>query len=457
MAEKTSEWWRDRLLKALVVQSDYVEQMEAWYEGMHPLPAADASNSDLYRRFQRMSQTNLLEQVVNAPATRMSVDGIRVGQSTDADEAAWEIWQRSGMDSAQTMLFPTALACGIGYISVWPDESGRPVMSPEHPGQVAHETEPGSLRDVAAAVKVYEDDAAELWHCTLWTKTEIVSWTSGGEWESWSAWKELSRESNPYGIVPMLPMLNRPTLRGSYSSEMTNGIPIQRRINQTLLNMLVAEEAVAFPQRWATGLEIQKDADGTPVRPFKSGPDSLWVSEDEGVKFGEFSESNFEGYLKAIAADVESLSAVTSTPTFALSSKFSVPPSAEALTAMESSLVKKVEAKQRLFGETIEDAFRLAFRILDDPRQDAVDAEVMWADPTIKSDAVVADWVTKAASVGVPQEALWEKLGASPQEIARWSTLSMAQAFRDLVAQVGAQQQAQQQAGPGVGDEGASG
>jgi hypothetical protein len=441
MAEMTAEDWRKRLTDRLVKQKLLVESLEAWYEGSHPLPAASATNSDLYRRFQKMAQANYVGQVVNAVSSRMSIEGIRVANDPAADEDAWAMWQESQMDAAQTMLLTTALATGLAYLSVWPSEetASGVMIAPEHPAEVAHELMPGSLRKLAAAIKIYPDEIAGDWVTTLWLPGGVYEWRSEGDWEMWSNWSSTDEYENPYGEVPIRPLLNKPTLRGGWSSEMSDGIPIQRRINQTLLNLMVAEEAVAFPQRWATGLELQKDAEGNAVRPYKSGADSLWVAEDETVKFGEFSESKFEGYLAVISTDVETMAAVTSTPMFAMSAKLSVPPSAEALTAMESSLVKKVEARERVFGEAVESTIRLGFKMLGDSRANATSAEVIWADPSIKSDAVVADWVTKAASVGVPQEALWEKLGASPQEISRWSGMAMSEAFRNLVMEVGAQ------------------
>jgi hypothetical protein len=427
-----------RLLDRLVAQKREVDILEAWYGGDHPLPAASATNSDLYRRFQAMSQSNYVGQVVDAVASRMSIEGIRMGDD-DVDEQAWAMWQRSNMDANQTMLLETALSCGLAYVSVWPsaDDPLEIDWAPEHPSEVVHEMVPGSLRTVAHALKVFEDDG--FWSATLWTRESITSYRGRGDWDGWSLWEVQSSDANPYGVVPMIPLLNKPTMRGRWSSEMKNGIPIQRRINQTLLNMMVAEESVAFPQRYATGLEIKKDEAGNPVRPFRSGPDGLWVAEDEQARFGQFTESEFSGYLNAIGSDVEMLAAVTATPMFAMSAKLSVPPSAEALTAMESSLVKKIEARQRIYGEAFEDAFRLAFKMLGDERSNADDAEVVWADPSIKSDAALGDYVTKAASVGVPRQVLWSKLGYSPQEIARMESMAMSEAFLQLVAQVGAQ------------------
>ena len=40
------------------------------------------------------------------------------------------------------------------------------------------------------------------------------------------------------------------------------------------------------------------------------------------------------------------------------------------------------------------------------------------------------DAVAKMAALGVPQEALWEKLGASPTTIERWKAMQAAEARR---------------------------
>ena len=439
MIDMPPEWWRDRLLNKLLQQGMAVESMEAWYVGEHPLPAASATNSELYRAFQRMAQTNLLCKVVGAVSDRLAITGIRL-KDDSSDEAAWDIWRRSGMDMSHSMSMTTSLIAGVSHLSVWPNAQGRAIIAPEHPSEMVHELVPGSLREVAAAMKVYRDDVSERWVATLWLPDSVHMWSSASEAVAYATgWEEADSFSNPWGIVPVVPLPNRPSLRRTYMSEMHEGIPIQQRINQTLLNLLVAEESVAFPQRYATGLELDRDEDGNPTRPFKSGPDSLWVAEDPDVKFGQFNESRFDGYLQVLRSDIEGMSAATSTPLFNLSAHLAVPPSAEALNALESGLVKKVQEKQRIFGRSFEDAINIALR-MEGNDVDEFGVEVAWADAHLTSEAAKADAAQKLSSIGVPTEALWEMVGASPQEIVRWRSMSMTDAFRNLVAQVGQQQ-----------------
>lgn len=435
----TPEWWLQRLTLKLLRNADYCQRMENWYGGNHPLPLASATNSDLFRAFQEMAQTNYLVKVVDAVADRLEVTGIRM-RDDDTDEMAWDIWQRSQFDSMHNQLITSSLVNSSAYISVWPGADGKPVMAAEHAAEVVHERIPGkSNLTVAAALKVYWDEVRLVWIGTLWLPHRVYVWGSAGSFLAGGGWDPIDEFENPFGRVPIIPLLNRPNLRHYSVSEMAPGIPIQRRINQTLLNLMVAQESVAFPQRYVTGLDIERDQHGIPIRPFKSGPDSLWVVEEPDAKFGQFAESRFDGYLNTIKGDVEALAAATSTPLFNLSAHLAVPPSAEALNALESSLVKKALDKQKILGQAFEDALKLAL-VMEGKAVDVSDnddAQVTWADPRLLSDALRADAAVKLQAIGVPTEVLWEKIGASPQDIVRWRSMAMTDAFKNLVAQVG--------------------
>ena len=437
------QWWLNRLVSRMATQTTIVTENEMWYEGRHPLPMASTTNSDLYRKFQDMSTTNLLGKVVDVAASRMSITGVRTG-SEEMDEHLWNLWQRSQMDSDQEMLFSNALALGVSYISVWPNDEGVPTFYPEHPLQVCHIPVPGRPREVAAALKIFYDELTMFWTAVMYLPDRILKWYSLASFDAIGNYSAMEVEEfeNPYGFIPIVPLRNRPTMTGWYASEMRDAIPVQKRINQTVLNMLVAQEAVAFPQRWATGLELDKDQDGRVTRPFKSGADALWVAEDPEVKFGEFKESPFTGYLESLRQDTETIASVTNTPVFNLGSHLRIPPSAEALSAMESSLIKKIHQKQLQFGEAVENALRYALAMEGENTDDYEDLEVIWADPRVRSDSQVGDFAVKMQAVGVPREAIWEELGATPQMVARWREMEMAQSFRDLVSQVGQQQQA---------------
>jgi hypothetical protein len=99
-------------------------------------------------------------------------------------------------------------------------------------------------------------------------------------------------------------------------------------------------------------------------------------------------------------------------------------PSGESLKASETGLVSKVRRKMRVFGEAWEEAIRLAFLIEGDTkRAEDQGCEVIWRNPETRSQAETVDAATKLSTIGVPEVALWEYIGATPQQIARWSEL----------------------------------
>jgi hypothetical protein len=67
---------------------------------------------------------------------------------------------------------------------------------------------------------------------------------------------------------------------------------------------------------------------------------------------------------------------------------------------------------------------RIAFQVQGDTtRAEALDAETMWRNPENRTTPRSTDAAVKLASIGVPQEALWEYIGASPTTIARWKKM----------------------------------
>ena len=49
-----------------------------------------------------------------------------------------------------------------------------------------------------------------------------------------------------------------------------------------------------------------------------------------------------------------------------------------------------------------------------------VAAETIWSNPESRSLAETTDAAVKMASIGVPRPALWEFIGATPQQIEEW-------------------------------------
>jgi hypothetical protein len=113
--------------------------------------------------------------------------------------------------------------------------------------------------------------------------------------------------------------------------------------------------------------------------------------------------------------------------------------SAEALAAARDGQTRKRVECEHLFGESWEQALRLAAHIGGDPAgaRDRA-AQVAWRDVEARSLAQVADALGKiAGQLGVPAEALWSRIpGVTQTDIEQWRTLRTAERAADPMARI---------------------
>jgi SPP1 Gp6-like portal protein len=441
---------RDRLLAKLTLQRDHAALLWGWYHGEQDYPVVPGRYRDAYQLLIGMARTPWARLVVDTIAERLHVMGFR-SIAQGQDQEAWQLFQASAMNADERLVYTEALVTGEGYLSV----SGDGSIAAESAFEVTHEPVPGNRRQVAAAIKVYPLDSTwRVWGCELYRPDATYRWSAelpplsnvelmfpldlpdrDRERLDWQP-AEPFVSGNPLGVVPIVPFENRATILGGGVSELEDCIPLLRRIDKLNLDMMLAGDVAAFRQKWATGLEIPKDpTTGKPVEPFRAAVDRLWVSENPDTKFGTFEASDLGQYLKAIDAQIAALAAISRVPAhYLLQSNLANPPSAESLVAAESGLVAKVRERQRRFGEAWERALALA---LSATGIDPATMEVVWQDAEMRNPAQVADAAVKLQTIGVPQRALFEYIGATPQQINEW-TLEAAAADLAALAVTGA-------------------
>jgi hypothetical protein len=166
------------------------------------------------------------------------------------------------------MAHTEALIGGRSFVIVWAGD-GEPSITVESPQQVAVAMVAGSRRQRAAALKRWVDDdgyehgdpvpADEIYKYR--SRQKLQSGVSGlstsvMRWQPREVAGEPWPLPNPLGVVPVVPLENRPRLLRAGVSEIKRVIPLQDAVNKTVADMLVASEFGAAPQRWATGLEV---------------------------------------------------------------------------------------------------------------------------------------------------------------------------------------------------------
>jgi hypothetical protein len=431
----TPAWWVAKLDEELTARQTAISTYEAYYRGDHPLAFATPKFRSAFGSLLREFADNFCPLIVDSVEERLDITGFRMGAADDgADSDAWRIWQANALDLESQLAHREALVAGSGYVTVWAGEDPlTPLVTVESASQVVVAYAPGNRRTRLAAWKRWLEDDGYL-YATLYLPTAILKFRSAskvsGTISAGQTFRWVERPGdpgmpNPLGVVPVIELANNPRILGPGESELGKVIGLQNAINKLAMDLLVASEFVAYPQRFVTGLELGDDDNGNPVPPpFQMGQDRLLVARDPEVKFGAFPAADLSNYTRAIESLVQHIASQSRVPFHYFLINGGQAPSGESIRSAEAGLVAKVRRKQRAFGESWEEVMRLAFRVIgDDARAAAMDAETIWASPETRTYGELVDGTLKEASLGVPQRVLWEKLGYSPVEIARMEQL----------------------------------
>jgi hypothetical protein len=408
-----------------------------YYDGNHLLAFATSQfRSKFANLFSRLSD-NLCQIVIEAPAERMEITGFGVeaggGSGTDAvTQLAGEIWQSNRMDVRSGVVHREAFRAGDAYLLVWPDADGRPVFWPQLASlcTVAYNQEyQGQLLWAAKVwldystrrvrLNMYYPDRIEKYESssTFANQTELPE--QAGAYRPYEEPGEPWPLPNPWGVVPLYHFANNSWLNVFGRSELRSIIPLQDALNKTLADQLIAQEFMAFPQRWVVGLEVEIDpATGKARPPFEPGADRLWAAANENIKFGQFDAADLEQYLKIEESLRLEIARLAALPPHFLQQWAGQAPSGEALRAAESRFVKKVQDRQAEFGNIWEDAMELALRMVS-PANDSVRLTCQWEDASSTSEAERLNNIIIKKQLGISTEAALKEAGYGEADVAR--------------------------------------
>jgi hypothetical protein len=468
VAVGSPEWLVDRLYRKI---RDDVPTMELWwryYVGDHPFPEAPEKVrrrlEESYNAILARANSNFMASVVDVVAERCRPIGFRLGSDSNfsADQDSWRIWQASKMDADAPLAIETALAKGRAFLSTWFHAGDDfPTIAAEDPGQCIVEFEPGSRHRRRAALKTYRDE---------WTGEDIGELYLPGDVDDRSrrlpgtvnkfvrdavtpgGWKRMPGEEDPipnpgdYHGVPIVPLIHRPRLmwhklkvrkqlNWGGESRLADVTSIQDRMNETIVNRIIALWWSVFKQKWATGLVLDEEPvlgpdgkpelgpDGKPlmkpVEPWDVFQDRMLAVDDKDIKFGDFSATDIDQYLKPHERDLQDLSTIKRIPRHYLFQE-GQSPSGDAIKSAETGLVAVVRRTHLDLGDPFEETNRIA-RIMAGGNEAAPDSEMVWDDPEFRTYGELVDGVLKEFQAGlVPWEGALEKLGYTPQQIARF-------------------------------------
>lgn len=433
-----------RLNRMLDWQIQHDRHFDLYYHERQPLALLPESvRADCGDRLPEI-RVGFGRLIIDAIEERIDLAGFKVGDDATSKKL-WEVFQRSDGDEISQLAHLEALIHGRAYVMVWADSSGYPKITCESSRHCIVFQMPG-LSHRIAGLKRWIDGEGQP-YCTLFTPTTITRWKSPNrmaldpylnpttvgnpayQFDSYSFydWSQLPstgwelREPprvNPLGMVPILPLVNRPRLLNPMGeSELQPAIPLIDAVNLLTTDMLVSAEMGSQIRRWITGIEVTVDVDGKAVDPFSRAPGRNWLAEAPDTRFGQFTEQQLTQYSEAILNLTQQLGAIAGLPAHYLGIARE-PASADAIRSSEAPLVRKAQRKQRAFGGAWEEAMRICDVILNGYRRPELEQmEAVWNDPESRTLAASADAATKLGQLGVPLPQIAEDLGYSPTEI----------------------------------------
>ena len=439
-----------------------IDKFERYERGDQPLSFATVewkkANAERYVGFS----DNWCAPVVSAEAERIRYTGMKTlgsdGKPSSAGKVLHEHWLTNEMEMQSSQGFVTTLTTSRSFVIVWGDRiTDEPIVTWEHPSNVEIEYDWANPLIRKAALKTWVDETLEF--ATLYTPDWIFKYqrnktphtserdsqaqqsrtgvADDGGWTVRETVGEVWPLRNPMGVVPVVEVPNRPTLKGDPVSEIQGVIPMQDFINLMWAYLMLAADYASMDARVVTGSGppmmpiIDKKVDSAtfgqkigekPVEMKELREKRLLYLTDPDAKIDSWAAAKLDIFTDTIDVAVGHIASQTRTPPTYLVSKVGMSNvNGEGLKASEIGLNKKVQEFQSFAGPALREVNRLIALAMGN---DALAREVRlgtvtWMNPEIRSEAQLADMLVKKASIGYPLQYLMELDGVEALDVPR--------------------------------------
>jgi len=436
----TIEQLREALTRRLIAQRPPMNTAATYYDNAQQLRSfMDAEVDRALNGRVRPLNVGFGRLAIDVLAQRLNVVGFATSPDDLSDGALWELWRRNDMGTQSELAHTAALVYGRAYYLAWTGPDGAPRITVESPLQVTVTRDP-LTGAIVAALKRWIDEEGFA-HSLIFTPNEVVQYVTRAAMSPDPLFPldalpltgedsiEVSRQANPLGMVPIVSLVNRPSLSNLDGvSELVDLIPLIDAIGKLSSDMMVASEYGASPRRYVTGL--MPDARMTPdqVAELASQVRTTWenayaakmlIAPDPRTQFGTFEVATLDNYIQAITLLTNQIAALAALPPYYLALNTANPTSADAIRASEARLTAKAEQRQRQWSGAYADLMRLALTIRDG-RQATGLIETQWASAAPATLAQTADAEAKLVGAGiVDRPTALAALGYTPLDIER--------------------------------------
>jgi hypothetical protein len=448
---------------------DYKAYRE-YYDGIQDMESATPKFRKAFGNLFDTFAYNRCGSVVDAIADRMKLLGMTAWddeqtENEDANANIKLIWNVNRYDKKQGEAATEAFKTGDVYAIVWPEsvnylgnEEIIPKIYINNAGSVVIRYDDDTKKKLVA-IKAWKTSEGK-WQINFYYPDNIYKYVTPEKKDEFP--KELAQlvlyapdpelvaagiiqaepnpVPNPYNEIPVFHLANNVRDGELGRSELSSVIPLQDALNKACMDLMVAMEYGAYPQRYAIGLQLgQPDpATGKVKSPFKEGPGEIW-SGPMGATFGSFDVANLTQFLDVQKSLDVKISNVSRIPAHWLSMGQGEFPSGEALKTADAPFVAKIGDRQVEQGQFHVDIFELALKMLG---TEGVLIKPNWLSAELRSEKEMLDAAESKQRLGWSQEAIMKEFGLTDTQIEQ-----MQQQKQDAVAE----QQKQLSNGLGTG------
>lgn len=180
-------------------------------------------------------------------------------------------------------------------------------------------------------------------------------------------------QKHGFDKLPVFAFVNNPDNHFCGISELVSLLPIQKTLNTSLINLLIASEAWALPTRYLLGFQAEYDKEGQPI-PLKIESGGTWVFGDGEIKIGQLEAADLTNQLAVMNDFRVEMSRLSGVPLHLLGLSGDYP-SGESLKVAERSLIGKVKDRQVQFSGSWEAFIALVLSL------EIEMIDISWCDP----------------------------------------------------------------------------
>lgn len=421
---------------------------EAYYDGEHKTELTDRMRRYLEASGLKFCE-NFCEPVVDVMAERMRVTGFiaedgkatkrKPGEERPPVEQWLDmLWQRQLLDATQGQVHAGVVKCGEEFVIVdWDPAKMLPRVTVQRRDQVKvvyrddrpDEVEYASKRWNTSQAGPSNPEGRAVTRLNVYWPDMVEKYFRAhksdghGGWERWIEPTGEGQPPEPWPLpwkdgtglprgVPVFHFRHRPN-GDTGRSELRNVIPQQDALNKLLIDLHDISDAMAWPQRWASG--VTNDNASLIMK-----PGELLTTQSADAKFGQFEAADLTRILSTIESQISRIARRSRTPLHLLVG--GDVPSGEALKSAEAGLVAKIKSAQTPLGDTWERVAAFALALAADHGQGAPPfdptasvLETQWHSPESRNEVVEAERASKLHDLGVSRYTLLSELGYDPE------------------------------------------